>query len=100
VLFTQVIFFTCFFFLYIFSSKTAHRLVGYFEEEAIKSYTDYLKEIENGNHENVPAPQIAIHYWNLPADARLKDVVTVVRADEANHRDVNHGFANELASLL
>lgn len=100
VLFTQVIFFTSFFFLYILSSKTAHRVVGYFEEEAIKSYTEYLKEIENGNHENVPAPQIAINYWNLPADARLKEVVIAVRADEANHRDVNHGFANQLARLV
>jgi len=27
----------------------------------------------------------------------LRDVVLVVRADEAHHRDVNHGFANELA---
>ena len=35
----------------------------------------------------------------LPADARLRDVVEVVRADEAHHRDVNHGFANELAGL-
>jgi ubiquinol oxidase len=26
-------------------------------------------------------------------------VVLVVRADEAHHRDVNHGFANELGGL-
>jgi len=96
VLLAQIIFFSSFFFLYLFSPKTAHRVVGYFEEEAIKSYTEYLQEIENGNHENVPAPQVAIHYWNLPADARLRDVVIAVRNDEANHRDVNHGFANEL----
>jgi hypothetical protein len=38
----------------------------------------------------VPAPAIAIDYWRLPANATLKDVVTVVRADEAHHRDVNH----------
>jgi ubiquinol oxidase len=29
----------------------------------------------------------------------LRDVVLVVRADEAHHRDVNHGFASELAGL-
>jgi ubiquinol oxidase len=96
VLLAQIIFFSSFFILYLFSPKTAHRVVGYFEEEAIKSYTEYLKEIENGNHENVPAPQVAIHYWNLPADARLRDVVIAVRNDEADHRNVNHGFANEL----
>ena len=32
-------------------------------------------------------------------DATLRDVVLVVRADEAHHRDVNHGFASELAGL-
>lgn len=97
VILVQAIFFSSFFLLYIISSKTAHRVVGYFEEEAIKSYTEYLKEIDKGNHENVPAPHLAIQYWNLPEDARLRDVVVAVRADEANHRDVNHGFANELA---
>ncbi|MCS4306745.1 hypothetical protein M2404_001068 [Rheinheimera pacifica] len=40
---------------------------------------------------------MAIEYWQLPADARLRDVVIAVRADEAGHRDVNHDFANQLA---
>lgn len=96
VLFVQGVFFNCFFILYLISPRVAHRVVGYFEEEAIKSYTAYLEEIDAGTHENVPAPQIAIEYWHLPKEARLRDVVLVVRADEANHRDVNHGFANEL----
>ena len=96
VLIVQGIFFNCFFVLYLISPKTAHRVVGYFEEEAVISYTSYLHEIDSGSHENVPAPQIAIDYWHLPANARLRDVVIAVRADEANHRDVNHGFANEL----
>jgi ubiquinol oxidase len=47
----------------------------------------------------VPAPQIAKTYWGLADDATLRDVVIVVRADEAHHRDVNHGYANELAGL-
>ncbi|MDZ4269329.1 MAG: alternative oxidase, partial [Mycobacterium sp.] len=59
--------------------------------------THYLAEIDEGRSENVAAPEIARRYWNLPADATLRDVVLVVRADEAHHRDVNHGFANELA---
>ena len=29
----------------------------------------------------------------------LRDVILVVRADEAHHRDVNHAFANERAGL-
>jgi ubiquinol oxidase len=95
----QWIFYLFFFGLYLVSPKTAHRVVGYFEEEAVVSYTHYLAEIDEGRSPNVPAPEIAIRYWNLPADASLRDVVEVVRADEAHHRDVNHAFANELAGI-
>ncbi|CAN7420881.1 alternative oxidase [Phenylobacterium sp. LjRoot219] len=93
----QWVFYLFFFGLYLLSAKTAHRVVGYFEEEAVVSYTHYLAEIDEGRSENVPAPAIALKYWKLPADARLRDVVEVVRADEVHHRDVNHGFADELA---
>ncbi len=95
----QWVFYLAFSVLYLVSSKTAHRIVGYFEEEAVISYTHYLNEIDEGRSPNVPAPEIAKHYWKLPADATLRDVVLVVRADEAHHRDVNHGFADELAGI-
>ena len=90
----QMVFYNFYFFLYLFAPRTAHRVVGYFEEEAVISYTQYLAEIDNGTHENVPAPQIAIDYWGLKADATLRDVVIVIRADEAEHRDVNHAFVD------
>jgi ubiquinol oxidase len=93
----QAIFYIGFFLLYLISARTAHRVVGYFEEEAVISYTLYLKEIDEGRSPNVAAPQLAIDYWKLPADATLRDVVLAVRADEAHHRDVNHGFASTLA---
>lgn len=96
VLIAQAAFFTFFLLLYIVSARTAHRLVGYFEEQAVISYTQYLREIDSGRVENVPAPKIAKDYWQLPDDARLREVVLAVRADEAGHRDVNHGFANQL----
>jgi ubiquinol oxidase len=95
----QWIFYLAFFALYLLSPRTAHRVVGYFEEEAVISYTHYLREIDEGRSSNVPAPNIAKRYWGLPDDATLRDVVLVVRADEAHHRDVNHGFADELAGL-
>jgi ubiquinol oxidase len=95
----QWVFYLGFFALYLISSKTAHRVVGYFEEEAVLSYTHYLKEIDEGRSKNVPAPEIARRYWGLPESATLRDVVLVVRADEAHHRDVNHGFASELGGL-
>ena len=97
VLFAQWIFYLGFFLLYLVSQRTAHRLVGYFEEEAVFSYTLYLQQIDAGRAPNVAAPAIAKHYWALADDATLRDVVLVVRADEAHHRDVNHGLANSLA---
>ncbi|MDC3097952.1 alternative oxidase [Candidatus Pelagibacter sp.] len=92
----QFIFILMYLLIYLISQKTAHRIVGYFEEEAVISYTEYLNEIEEGKIENIKAPEIAINYWNLPLNSRLKDVVKVIRDDEAGHRDVNHSFADIL----
>jgi ubiquinol oxidase len=93
----QAVFYVGFFLLYLVSARTAHRVVGYFEEEAVISYAMYLQEVDDGRSENVPAPPIAMRYWNLPDGATLRDVILVVQADEAHHRDVNHGFASALA---
>ena len=96
IMMAQFIFILMYLIIYLLSQRTAHRIVGYFEEEAVISYTEYLKEIEEGKIENIKAPEIAINYWNLPLNSRLKDVVEVIRDDEAGHRDVNHSFADIL----
>ena len=93
ILVAQVIFWHVYFIVFLISPSTAHRIVGYFEEEAVYSYTEYLNELDEGHIENVPAPRIAITYWNLADDARLRDVILAVRDDEAGHRDVNHYIA-------
>ena len=94
VIFVQGVFFNLYFFMYLISPRTCHRIVGYFEEQAIISYTEYLEEIDNGNIENTPAPKIAIDYWNLSKFAKLRDVIIAVRNDEMGHRDVNHEFVS------
>lgn len=96
IMLTQAVFYNFYFFLYLFAPKTAHRMVAYFEEEAVNSYTNYLADIDAGRHPNPPAPEIAIKYWDLAPDATLRDVVLAVRADEAGHRDRNHDFADQL----
>ena len=96
IMIAQFIFILMYLFIYLVSSRTAHRIVGYFEEEAVISYTDYLNELESGKISDQPAPDIAINYWNLPLHATLKDVVRAIRDDEAGHRDVNHEFADIL----
>ncbi len=97
VVLVQGVFYNLFFLLYLFSPWTAHRIVGYLEEEAVYSYTEYLAGVDDGTYPNVPAPQVAINYWKLAPGALLRDVIVVIRADEAHHRDVNHQFADELA---
>ena len=82
--------------MYICFPKTSHRMIGYFENEAVKSYTEYLEQVESGQVMNIPAPKIAIDYYNLDKNATLRDVVIAVRKDEEGHRDVNHEMADQI----
>ena len=96
IIFAQAVFWHFYLVLYVFFPACAHRMVGYFEEQAVVSYTDYLKQIDNGSTENIPAPALAIKYYGLKPTARLRDVVVAVRKDEEGHRDVNHEMADEV----
>ena len=93
ILIAQGIFWNFYFIMYVFFPKTAHRMVHYFEEEAVRSYTDYISLIELKRIPNPPAPQLAIEYYNLNADATLKDMIKKVRDDEANHAKVNYKYS-------
>ena len=82
----QGIFFNSFFLAYIFSPKFCHRFVGYLEEEAVKTYTAMLKDIDNPEGvlhgwNFIPAPKEAIDYYQLREDATYRDVVMSIRAD-------------------
>ena len=96
VLSAQVIFGLFYLFMYVFFTKTAHRMIGYFEDEAVRSYTDYLEIVEAGIVENIPAPHIAINYYKLGSDAKLSDLIKCFRADEQHHSEKNHHYANSL----
>jgi len=92
----QGIFMTFYLFMYIFFPKTSHRMIVYFEDEAVKSYTEYLDLVKGGKVLNIRAPKIAIEYYNLKKDARLSDLIISVRADEMHHAEVNHNYADNL----
>ena len=96
VILAQGIFMSFYLFMYIFFPKTSHRMIGYFEDEAVKSYTEYLDLVQKGKVMNIRAPQIAIEYYNLKKNARLSDLIMSVRADEMHHADVNHSYADNL----
>ncbi|KAG2202524.1 hypothetical protein INT46_005081 [Mucor plumbeus] len=93
----QGVFFNAYFTLYLFSPKTAHRMCGYLEEEAVISYTHFLNDIDSGKLHNGPAPRFAIDYYNLQSNATVRDTVLAVRADEAVHRDANHFLSDRIA---
>ena len=80
--------------MYIFFPKTSNRMIGYFEDEAVNSYTEYLELVKSGSVENINAPQIAINYYGLRSNAKLSDLIRSVRADEMHHSEVNHSYAD------
>jgi ubiquinol oxidase len=96
VLVAQFVFMIFYFIIYVVSYRLAHRMIAYFEEEAVRSYTDYLTMVENGEVPNVPAPELAIKYYNLEKTARLSDLIRCVRADELHHSKINHQYADRV----
>ena len=86
--------------MFILFPRTSHKMIAYFEEEAVSSYNDYLRLVENGFVENVPAPQISIDYYNMSKDAKLSDLIINVRNDEMHHSETNHNFADINESII
>ena len=96
VLCAQIVFGLFYLFMYVFFTRTAHRMIGYFEDEAVKSYTEYLELVESGKVKNIPAPKLAISYYKLGTDSKLSDLIRCVRADEEHHSETNHNYADKL----
>ena len=99
----QGVYMNMYFFFYLMAPKTCHRFVGYLEEEAVKTYTHLIHEIDHGNMKHwaaTPATMESKQYWDLPVNATLRDVVLAIRADEAIHREFNHHLADVDSSML
>ena len=67
VLAAQGVFFNAFFFTYLISPRTCHRFVGYLEEEAVRTYTHAINDIDSGGTDarqwaKERAPKLAIEY--------------------------------------
>jgi len=94
----QGVFFNGFFLAYVLSPQTCHRFVGYLEEEAVKTYTLAIQDIDEGRlpaWKTLQAPEIAIRYWKMPEGKQtMRDLLMYIRADEAKHREVNHTLGN------
>jgi len=101
VVFSQFGFGTAFLLAYMASPKFCHRFVGYIEEEACHTYTNIVGAIEAapaGSElaawKTEHAPAIAKAYWKLGETGTVLDLIYAVRADEAEHRDVNHACSD------
>jgi len=98
VLGAQGVFFNAFFVAYLVSPRTCHRFVGYLEEEAVRTYTHALHDIDGDGPASewarTPAPMLAVKYWRLHDEATVRDVIIAVRADEASHSHVNHTLSS------
>ena len=79
---------------YVISPKFCHAAVGYLEEEAVKTYSHAIAEIDAGRlwppAGGLRPPAIAVAYWALAEDASMRDLILAIRADEACHAKVNH----------
>jgi len=92
-----------FYFLsYLISHKFCHSFVGYLEEEAVKTYTQFLDHMDAGHLPglHMDAPICAKNYYHLPDGATFRDVITNIRADEAHHRQLNHCLAHMTATEI
>lgn len=94
---SQFVFGSGFLLAYMVSPTFCHRFVGYIEEEACSTYTKIIDAIENAPEgsdlakwRTERAPKIGISYWHLGEEGTVLDLMYAVRADEAEHRDVNH----------
>lgn len=99
VLGAQVLVTPCLGAVYLVRPQSVHRFVGYLEETACLTYANIIHQVEtpgtplNAAWADLPAPEFARNYWKLPDDAKWLDTLKCMFADECNHRDVNHTFA-------
>jgi hypothetical protein len=69
----QGVFFNAYFLAYLLAPRTCHAFIGFLEEEAVKTYTHALAEIDAGRlWRGKSAPRIAVQYWGLPEGATMR----------------------------
>ncbi|KAL4420045.1 hypothetical protein ABPG77_007484 [Micractinium sp. CCAP 211/92] len=93
----QAVMFNAYCIAYTLSPRTCHAFVGYLEEEAVKTYTRAIQDLDDGKlpkWSNMQAPDIGKFYWRLDEGATMRDLLLAVRADEHCHKHVNHTFSS------
>ena len=91
----QFLFSTLFFASYFVMPRYCHKFMEYFQNRAVQTYTEILQSIESGTLQNwskLPAPVEPIDYYELKADATMKDMILCVRADAVINREINRYY--------
>ena len=66
---------------YLISPKHCHAFVSYLEEQAVRTYTHALEEIDSGklaDWSTKQPPELAMQYWDLKKDATMRDLILAV----------------------
>ncbi|KAK1932319.1 Alternative oxidase [Phytophthora citrophthora] len=85
----QSVFFPVFFLTYMVSPNTCHRFVDFVEQEAVKTYTYLLEDMEHGHLDEwcaITAPLIGRSYYDLPDDAKVYDMIKCIRAEKLSRK--------------
>lgn len=93
----QALFFNFYILMYFLSPKFSHRFAEYLEEEAVYTYTECIRMIDEGKPplwKDKNAPEFAKEYYGLDDSAKMRDVLLNVRDDESVHRSVNRYFSD------
>lgn len=76
-------------FFSLLAPKTTRKFYGYLEHRAVEHYSSFLSKVESVGLKrdtlDASVPEFARKYWNLAAEAGLRDVLLVIRADKAYH---------------
>lgn len=94
---TQGIFLALYTMFYVVSPRHCHAFVSYLEEEAVKTYSTCIDQLDAGKipeWENIQIPDIARKYWGLGTNGTMRDLLLAIKGDEMCHNVVNREFAH------
>ncbi|ETO59491.1 hypothetical protein F444_22164 [Phytophthora nicotianae P1976] len=98
----QAVTFPAFALAYMVSPRTHQRFVEFLEDEAVKTYTYLLEDMEHGHLDEwciTTAPLTGRNYYDLPDDAKVYDMIKCILEDEARNRDMRRAIVHPIVGL-
>ena len=98
----QFMFSSLFFVSYMLSPRYCHKFMEYFQNQAVKTYTECIEAIDNGplsKWKTKPCSEEAAKYYELSSEATIRDMILAVRADAAISREI-HRYYTEMPYMI